>query len=322
MHCFHLTFSTQDYSRYRTKDGPARFGGCSQQDASEWLDFLFNEVQDETDKTGRSGTIAFKAKVNQEVPALQAAVEYWLKYRTFSRSIIDRYFRGVEVSLTACGRCKHVSKRAELMTVLNVPLEDEDGTLAQQLRAMGEGQDLFNYECERKDTCNGTKGPAKNMRRLARMPEVLVVVLLRYGRSLHKLKTHVAFDVDGESFEPYFVPPEQRALAAPAPDDGFGGEFRYRCYGVVTHDGNTLNAGHYVSYVRDLRAGDAAPWWRCDDARVERMPRGRVEAMCRGRTKAGDGQPFMMFFTRMGSGPERTREARVKSDSERAKEEA
>lgn len=246
-----------------------------------------------------------RGKTEQEVSALQAAVDFWVDNTTTSRSAIDRYFRGVEMSLTRCTRCNHVSKRLELMTTLGVHPGTQDTTLSRRLWGMASMERLGNYECDSKGPgkCNGTQGEAWLTRRIARLPEVLVVVLLRYGQEggLHKLKTLVSFDVEGESLEPYFVPPDQRGLEAPPPDAGFGAEMWYRCYGVVTHDGNSLNAGHYVSYVRDLRgeeAGGEAPWWRCDDARVERMPRGRVQAMCRGETRRGDGQPFIMFFRR------------------------
>lgn len=317
-------FSTQDYCRYRTKTWDAVFGGCNQQDASEWLTFLLDQVQLETDRTGginkeRKMTKEEMKKEKRRIrdmSALEAAVDYWEMYMALSRSMIDRYFRGVEMTLIRCRRCNHISKSLELMTTLNVHPGTDDTTLTQRLSNMAKMEPLANYECdnEGEGKCNGSKGEAWLTRRIARLPEVLVVVLLRYGQAggLHKLKTLVSFDVDNETFEPYFVPQGQRDLRKPAPDAAFGDELWYRCYGVVTHDGNSLNAGHYVSYVRDLRVADAggeAPWWKCDDARVEKMPRGRVQAMCRGETKRGDGQPFILFFRRIKrAGPDRARE--------------
>lgn len=229
-------------------------------------------------------------------------LDFWEDHSRYDESLRDRYITGVEATITTCLTCKTVSTRMEQTAVYNVPLPTgrSAATLTDLLGARGAARTVEDYRC---DKCE-RKLPATQMTRSARLPEVLIISLGRYGFSAKAVKNNmvVTFDVDSLSLEPAFLPPDQRELSPgqelPADDLGFGQELGYQCYGVVMHVGNSLNQGHYYSYLRDLRGGgDERTWYLCNDARVDRMEGLDVLDACR-RDAKSDADPFLLFYRR------------------------
>lgn len=239
----------------------------------------------------------------QQGPALQMALDYWREHSLRSESIRDRYITGVEASMTTCPACKTVSTRMETTSIYNLyfPPGKAAVSLTDLLAFRGEAGVVPKYRC---DKCERNLD-APRMTRSARLPEVLIFMLVRYthdGTATRKNKTRLTFDVDSQSLEPVFLPPDQRVLPAgtelPSDDPGFGQALDYECYGVVMHIGNSPDQGHYYSYLRDLRGGsDEGVWWKCNDAKVDRKERFDVGGACRRDAKNG-AEPFLLFYRR------------------------
>ena len=293
----------QDYCHHLTKKNPevSQFGSNGQQDASEWLMFLFEQLHSETNL---KCNVMGGPSSSQTGPALQAALDFWQEHCKFNESIIDKYFRGIEATITTCRVCRNVSTRMEQTLIFNLVLNGSDSTLTEHLDGATRAEDVSGYQC---DKCERLQ-PASKMTRFARLPEVLVVMLVRYDfkdRGMTKNTTRVTFDVDSQSFESVFLDPDQRGLRAgqalPEDDNGFGQEFRYRCFGVVMHSGESPYHGHYYSYLRDLRGGGReSTWWRCNDAKVNEMDSGFnvMEACKKDARRAPGAEPFLLFFKR------------------------
>lgn len=285
------------------------FGGADQQDASEWLGFLFQHLDVESNrKCDRPQRNAPGPTTTTTDSALQTVVDFWREHGRTSDSIIDRYFKGVEVTITTCQRCNTRSTRPEQTQIVNLFPGWEDSTLEQLMRRRVAPQHISDYQC---DACRGVHR-ATSTNRLARLPEVLVVMLVRYAPSertglMEKIKTRVTFDPDDVSFEPLFVPPDQRVLrdggTSPDGDDGFGASMNYTCYGIVMHTGGSLHQGHYYSYVRDLAGPRPRVWNLCDDESVAQKvikwsPGGEQTRTYRDVFSCSKGEPFLLFFKR------------------------
>lgn len=268
--------------------------------------FLFEHLDVESNRKCDQSLQGPPKQTAKTDSALQTAIDFWLAHERTSQSIIDRYFRGVELTITTCQRCNARSTTPEQTQIINLyPRTGPAATLEHLMHRRVAPQAIKDYQC---DTCQGSR-QATNMTQFARLPEILVVMLVRYTQGQHgdtvKIKTRITFDPDDVSFEPLFVPPDQRALraaAAPPDDDGFGASLHYTCYGIVMHSGEEPDKGHYVAWVRDL-ATRPAPWYRCDDERVTRKAAAGGSKGAHSQTykevfSGVDGEPFLLFFKR------------------------
>ncbi|KAL6410476.1 hypothetical protein AUP68_06900 [Ilyonectria robusta] len=98
--------SEQNYSRHLCKQaqGLEPFGGDQQQDAQEFMSFLLTHLHDETNtRRDRKGHVEQPDTKRQSL--LQAAGEYWHNHIDLNQSIIDRYWRGLELSTVKCEEC-------------------------------------------------------------------------------------------------------------------------------------------------------------------------------------------------------------------------
>lgn len=246
------------------------------------------------------------AASEQKDTPLQTGLDFWRKYCKYNRSIVDKYLRGIAVTKTTCQNCRNVSLRAEETLIFNLRMGSRSASysLTQLLEGEAAVEELSEYKC---DKCN-KRGPADKSTLIARLPEVLVVQLCRdafYDKTgPGKNRARVSFDVERQSFEPAFLPPEDRGLrpdeCLPEGDDGFGQQFSYQCYAVVMHEGASLNEGHYYTYLRDVRGGgDEKTWYKCNDSLVTQKPRFDVKNAIRQDAKKGGGaDPFLLFFKR------------------------
>lgn len=225
---------------------------------------------------------------------------YWQEYSRYHGSIIDKYFRGVETSITTCQTCHNVSMPLEESMIFNLQLDTRDRSLTELLSFAGKVEDIPDYKC---DKCE-KRTLARQTRRFGRLPPILVVMLKRYANPSRKNKTRVNFDLDAQSFAPVFLSDEHRRLAPggvrlPDDDDSFGQQLSYRCFGVVMHQGDALDSGHYFSYLRDVRGGgDEDAWYKYNDAKVQRLKHG-LDVRDLFKKDAGNGtEPFLLFFSR------------------------
>merc|ERR1719159_2261808 len=66
----------------------------------------------------------------------------------------------------------------------------------------------------------------------------------------------------------------------------------YRLYGVVSHVGQNLNHGHYISAVRSLRDDQ---WYDCDDAAVKPIAMRKLYASAEISATRPGADPFILF---------------------------
>lgn len=268
----------QDYSRHvvrKAEHGQAQdseFGGPRQQDAEEFLSFLFENLQDETNGHRNKDGIAGAPQVQKDME-LQAAYEYWVNHLQFSNSIIDKFFRGLEMRRTVCETCDNKTYAWEPFTVLKLHISSDRGsqTLTQCLREYSRTEMIEGYDCE---VCK-RKTKARRKAYLARLPSLLCIQLVRFayrGGSNEKILNKITWNFQGLDLEDNVIPRQNRKLAPGVSDPGLAKPFDYQCYGVVTHMGATLAQGHYFAYVRNPQpSANIYDWYKCSDANVSRV---------------------------------------------------
>src|SRR4051812_44274599 len=96
----------------RKKPEAEIFGGPEQQDAQEFYSFIMDNIHDETNIfRDKKPSTDEKNYTPKDGTIIQNAIDYWRDYSTTSASIIDKYFRGLEVFIS---RCHNRSCRQEI----------------------------------------------------------------------------------------------------------------------------------------------------------------------------------------------------------------
>lgn len=260
------------------------FGGTLQHDVHEFAGFLLGYVDDETNMRRDHAQRAGKIYTTNDGTITENALDCLRRHHTYMDSIIDRYFRHLEVNIFTCRGCPEEQTFFDgWHSVLRVE-EGDNGTveLAHLLarRHAREGPSI----CE---TCMATN----RMRQLkyARIPDRLVFMISRFGAA-GKLKTKVRFPTRNLDVTKY--------CAGPDP-----GPMIYDCYAVVIHVGDTLSSGHYYAYVQDEQSRDPTDWWNCNDHICTRVkidsqnPTPETEKMY----KDGTAHPYLLFYRRQGT---------------------
>ncbi|SPO04974.1 uncharacterized protein DNG_07659 [Cephalotrichum gorgonifer] len=301
-----------EYSYHKTKGKQARFGGrgredAGQQDAEEYLHFLFMELAQETNRV-------VKEAVNwqQRPTGMQTAVEFWREYTKSSKSIIDRYFAGVEVTIYTCLTCNTASRTANETLLHSLTMKPDRVPLDELIKEDAAGRSEPGYACEK---CKSNQ-PATVVARFARMPDILVITLKRFHASMKgnepiyfKNMQSVDFDVDDINFESMFLQPHERGFreGETAPAGGNFAPARYQCYGIVMHRGaGSINQGHYYSYVRALGVGKDREkiWYKCNDDVVSRVRIGGSgplkDVSSDVFTNQDQSVPYVLYFRRKG----------------------
>lgn len=265
------------------------------------MSFVMDQLHDETNpRRNHTGNAAQPPTSGQGLA--QSAMQYWARHSEFNQSIVDRYWRGIEVSSVQCTKCNSSSHTFTPFGLIAVPVSlDRDMTLAEAFSAYVAGNQLDDFSC---DPCKANTRATQSIS-LARMPPLLCLSFRRFiyrGNSPFKITTAITWDFDDFDFSPYVLDASGQEPAAP--DRAFTGPFRYECYAVVVHAGERLNTGHYYAFVRDQGARDPHAWYRCNDNVVTSV---RI-----GSGDAGDVQddvfrsaanhvPYLVFFRRKGA---------------------
>ncbi|QUC22919.1 uncharacterized protein UV8b_07160 [Ustilaginoidea virens] len=301
-----------DYSRHLCQSGDpqTQFGGPDQQDAQEFMSFLMDQLHEETNlRRNQKGTPDKPDTKGQST--VGAAAEYWRSHSKLNDSIVDRYWRGLEVSTVQCNQCDTLTYTFSPFEWLSVAVHGKDDvTLAEALQKTTADNQLADFECNH---CQ-RKGRAVQRMSLARMPPLLCISFRRFhyqGRGFSKNTAAVTWDLNDFDFSPYFVddaaaassaPDGSAPAPAPAPRDrAFSGPFRYECYAVVVHAGRSINTGHYYAYVRDPSAHGQDAWYLCNDSVVKRVRIGsRQSDDVQGEVfRSGEDKvPYLVFFRR------------------------
>lgn len=279
----------------------SQFGGAEQQDAQEFMSFVTEQLHDETNPR-RDQTGSVKQPITKGRPLIQAAVEYWRNHTELNQSIIDRYWRGLDLSTVKCMHCNTSTHTFSPFTWFPVSVgPGRDMPLSEALRKDAAGSILEDFAC---DHCKGRQ-KAMQSTSFARMPPLLCIGFRRFNFDkergvVSKSNAAISWDFNDFDFSPYCLDPSERH---PDTDKAFGGLFRYECYAVIIHKGHSINAGHYYAYVRDSSTHDPYAWYRCSDAKVDkvRIGSGDSEDIQRNVFRFETDQvPYLVFFRRKG----------------------
>ncbi|QGI83104.1 hypothetical protein CEK25_009833 [Fusarium fujikuroi] len=283
------------------------FGGSQQQDAQEFMSFVLTHLHDETNtRRDRKGTAAQPDTKHQSL--VKAAVQYWQNHLEYNRSIVDRYWRGLELSTVECFECRTRTYQFNPIDVVPVTVGMGRGmTLEQVLDQYTSGNIINDFHC---DHC---RHPTRAQQSLsfARFPSLLCVVFRRFhyqhdSSDLRKSTAPITWDFNDTDFTRYFLPPGSRESSSgfDPMDPAFTGPFRYEAYAVIVHTGSRTDNGHYLAYVRDSTSHDPYAWFCCNDSRVTKVRIGsgdrddvQEEVFKSGRDRV----PYLVFFHRKGT---------------------
>lgn len=274
----------------RRKRDAETFGGPCQQDAQEFYSFIMDTIDDETNI--HRDKVRSEAPSNQEALSneykkkdgtiVENAMDFWRIHSTTSASIVDKYFRGLEVFISKCQNpsCREEIRKFQTMEVCILSLAEvtRGETDLDHLLVNHQKHELFqDLVCE---TC---KKPGRTRRpKFARLPDRLAFCLNRFssgeGRSImnggggggsHKIHTKVRFPIRNLDLTKYCAEPDPDMTLAKDPH--FAGRMLYDCYAVTVHVGAGINGGHYYTYVQDEQSRDPTDWFRCNDDMVDRV---------------------------------------------------
>ncbi|KAH7176623.1 hypothetical protein EDB81DRAFT_45225 [Dactylonectria macrodidyma] len=299
-----------NYSHHLYKQGQAYqpFGSDQQQDASEFLTFLLTHIDDETNtRRDRKGFVAQPDTKRQSL--LQAAAEYWHGHLGLRHSIIDRYWRGLELGTVYCFECQNKTHTFATFDGLTPPVNGSlRMSLDQVLRDYTSDSVIDDFACE---TCHrGTR--ARQSLSLARMPPLLCICLKRFQYQLDNGRTKkspapITWDFNDTDISRYFIQPKDD-LVPPTDnidmsDPALTGPFRYETYALIVHEGPSTTSGHYTAYVRDATSHDPYAWLYCNDSSVTKVRIGSGDAsdIKESVFKSGkDRVPYLIFLRRKG----------------------
>ncbi|KAK3295143.1 uncharacterized protein B0H64DRAFT_139352 [Chaetomium fimeti] len=293
------------------------FGGCSQQDAQEFYSFIMDNIHDETNvRRDRKPPKEEKPYTPKNGTIIQNAVDYWHDYSKASASVVDKYFRGLEVFIS---RCHNNACRQEIrlfqpcdVWILNLAGMDDPTDLDSLLANHQTSEHFPDLICE---TCN--KPGRTRKAKFARLPDRLAFCLNRFNSaggggggggfsnrlmSSGKIHSKVRFPIRDLDLTRYCAEPDPDM--ATTDDRHFAGRMRYDCYAVTVHVGQGINGGHYYSYVQDELSKDPTDWFRCNDDVVDRVKIGNAgqsgdvtEAMY----QSGNTSAYMVYYRRRGT---------------------
>lgn len=270
------------------------------------MSFVLTHLHDETNiRRDRKGTAAQPDTKHQSL--VKAAVQYWQNHLEYNRSIVDRYWRGLELSTVECFECRTRTYQFNPIDVVPVTVGMGRGmTLEQVLDQYTSGNIINDFHC---DHC---RHPTRAQQSLsfARFPSLLCVVFRRFhyqhdSSDLRKSTAPITWDFNDTDFTRYFLPPGSRESSSgfDPMDPAFTGPFRYEAYAVIVHTGSRTDNGHYLAYVRDSTSHDPYAWFCCNDSRVTKVRIGsgdrddvQEEVFKSGRDRV----PYLVFFRRKG----------------------
>lgn len=230
---------------------------------------------------------------NRPPTGQEKAIKFWNKHLlTKSDSIIDRYFRGLEQYTLRCS-CRHEVVTMEPSIILTLPVTPGLNTLDQLLKRAysTDPHPIPDYKC---DSCKALTVSRRTL--LARLPEILIFQLGRFEMNGTKVMQKIEFPMD-INMEPYYLPKTERGFGAQKVNDfGWGQEFKYRCYGIIIHQGRLMTSGHYYSYVRTEKMTDGS-WYHCNDQAVNQIK--MTPRLLKDKIYAdGSAVPYLLFYQR------------------------
>lgn len=264
------------------------------------MTFLLEHIHDETNTRRDRNGLPPQPDTKRQ-PLLLAAHEYWHKHLETSRSIVDRYWRGLSLSTVECQACSTKTYRYDTFETTHIPVGNKDMKFTEALEKYGEPETIADFSCDR---CRRSTDALRTLT-FARMPLLLCVTFSRFqvkpNGEVQKSTSKITWDFDDLDFTPFFIPPDTSKSEGVLKDIAFKGPFKYQCYAVIVHSGPTINGGHYYTYVRDWTSHDPYAWWCCNDSQVTKVRIGsndRYDCQSKIFRSGADTVPYVAFFAR------------------------
>lgn len=259
-----------------------QYAGCQQQDAYEFLGCLLEGLEQGFGALFHGAHGGPCAGPNADVIRAICGV------KTHTRRVCHSCSGCFEVDCVTdtAMRLPLLSPSAQFDAALHKKEEDTPITLQELMDAVRKPETIEGYDCDkcRAGTPTGEDCPRSVITQhagvIADTRDVMVVVLYRFGHAL---------DAAG-NFKPVKV---KRQVAVPTKFDVESKS--YSLFGVVSHLGSSLTAGHYVAAVRSRRDG---MWYECNDETVTPLT---MKALYDGRavTSVRPGaEPYILFYHR------------------------
>lgn len=259
------------------------------------MSFLLTHLDDETNSRRNRRGHAAQPDTSRQSP-LQAAIEYWGNHTYYSNSIVDRYWRLLELGITECHSCNSRTYNFRTANMISPSIGNDDMRLEKVIAEHTKGNILDDFFC---DKCKVQRKATTSMT-YPRMPSLLCIAFNRFDVNprghISKSTAKIEWDLNDFDMSPCFLKPNDCTTDSPPTDKAFKGRFGYQCFAVVEHSGSSAGSGHYTAYVRDPRTADPSAWLYCNDANVSKV---RMDHDQRQRLfKSGDRVPYLAFFSR------------------------
>uniref|UniRef100_A0A7S3G2Q2 Ubiquitin carboxyl-terminal hydrolase n=1 Tax=Palpitomonas bilix TaxID=652834 RepID=A0A7S3G2Q2_9EUKA len=265
-----------------------QFRGFDQHDAQEFLRFLLDGLHTDL----KPGTLEIGHASDDESLNERSSLA-WLRFLKSNITPITTNMGGQLASSITCQTCGHVSVCFDPFLDLSLPLpiskqvlqRERGSKKSRQVCSLGECFDVFTeveylqgneaYRCEK---CR-KKRKAKKQLAINRLPEILVIHLLRFafdGYYRDKVVTLIDFPLLGLDLRPY-KSPFSTSHFDPV----------YDLFATVNHIGS-VSGGHYTAYCLDQSSKE---WYHLNDSVV----RGPLPA-----AKVVTGDAYLLFYKRRG----------------------
>merc|ERR1712113_32385 len=253
-----------------------RYAGCQQQDAYEFLGCLLEGLEE-------GFSALFRSSDDKPSPPANVirAICGITSYTKRSCHACSGCFE-VDTTTDTALRLPLLSSAAQFDPLLREKEEKTPVSMTELMKALRAPETIEGYEC---DACNVGNSPKRSRMTqqagiISATRDVLIIVLYRFGHAL---------DRDG-NFKPTKV---MRKVECPTELTLETGD--YSLFGMVSHSGSSLSAGHYVAAVRSRRDD---LWYECNDDRVTPL---NVLSLYSGRAvtavRAGT-EPYILFYHR------------------------
>ncbi|KAK6855379.1 ubiquitin carboxyl-terminal hydrolase [Apiospora arundinis] len=323
------TLFNYSYTRHQgynlSGSGTLRFGDRNQHDPTEYIKFIFLQLDAETNRRRGAPEINWMEQPRTELEASGQAVPpvgelaqiSWGKYSACHQSVIDRHWGLGVVTVTRCDYpgCNETTEAFEWPHDREVYLGDgqdkskpgHDAEPINLVKCLDErvftteklrvGIDSpLGYDCGRFKNPPEIHTVKTKTTWLTRAPRLLDIQLIRERKEGEKVSAAVDFEVELD-LRKYMLEDLGNVDVDGLKQDGFNGEMTYELYGVISHRGRNANAGHYISYIRQ---GPGQTWYLCNDEHVEARTLDQVQkiwAECQGGFT-----PKMLFYKRKDIG--------------------
>ena len=293
------------------------FNNDQQQDAKEFLDIVLGYLHDDMNANHKRSILREltpkEEAAREALPKFLVAKTEWSRYIHRDLSFLTNLLVGQSASRLVCLTCNFTSTTWEYFNSLSVeiPLDKRDWsngrgpTIDDCIRSYCREETLTRDERWKCPHCNKERD-AKKQLTITRAPQHLIIHLKRHanrGARSAKISLAVDFPLTDLDLGPYMLPPPSSAdlaymethkkeILQERPEASMTPPYKYDCYAVVRHIGDTLHSGHYMTAARDQ---GRRCWRMFNDSRVgDFLPVGEGGE----RERLQDERAYILFYQR------------------------